>query len=230
MGRNGKMGLSIIIPTLNEAENIHNLLCYLKRLDYQAERIVADGGSSDDTVKKVGSLARIVSAPLGRGAQMNAGARIASGEILWFIHADCRPHPDSIRAIRSALADTRIVGGGFRYSLDISGFRYRLSEVTSNLKNRMLKLLFGDMGIFVRRGVFEKMGGYKEIPLMEDMDICRRMKKIGKIVILPLVMETSARRWIEEGWGKHSIRSWLLQSAWALGASPTFLAKWYQFK
>lgn len=230
MVRNGKIWLSIIIPTLNEAENIHNLLCYLRKLDSQAELIVADGGSSDDTVKKVGSLARIVSAPLGRGAQMNAGARIASGEIFWFIHADCRPHPDSIPAMRSALTDTRIIGGGFRYSLDISGFRFRLSETMSNLKNRVLKLLFGDMGIFIRRELFVKIGGYKEIPLMEDMDICRRLKKMGRIVILPVVMETSARRWVEEGWAKNSIRSWLLQSAWALGASPTFLARWYRFK
>ena len=224
------LAISVVIPTLNEGPQIQDLLQYLERLDPNLDLIVADGDSNDDTVERAQLLARVVPAPRGRGAQMNAGAEAATGEILWFIHADCRPHADSVKAIQQVLTDRSIVGGGFEYDLDQTGFRFRLTVTTSNLKNRILKWLFGDMGIFVRSEVFEQLGGYKEIPLMEDMDFCKRLKRMGKIVILPLRMQTSARRWLEEGWGKVSIRSWLLQTAWAVGVSPHWLARWYRFK
>lgn len=224
------VSVSIIIPTLNEAENIGPLLRYLTQLEPEAEFIVSDANSTDGTADRGRQMARIVPAPQGRGAQMNVGAKVATGDILWFIHADCRPHPDSFRALRSALEDASVVGGGFIYGLDHEGLRYRLTETLSNWKNRLLKLLYGDMGIFVRRTVFETMGGFKEIPLMEDMEFSRHLKQHGKIVILPLCMNTSARRWIEEGWLRNSVRSWLLQSAWVLGVSPHTLAKWYRFK
>jgi glycosyltransferase involved in cell wall biosynthesis len=115
--------LSIIIPTLNEAENIGPLLGYLRRLDPEAELIVSDADSSDGTAERGRPLARIVLAPPGRGVQMNAGARVASGEVLWFVHADCRPHPDSPRSLRDALSDPALVGGGFTYRLDCEGLR-----------------------------------------------------------------------------------------------------------
>ena len=161
---------------------------------------------------------------------MNAGAREATGQVLWFLHADCRPHPDSLTAIQGALADESIVGGGFEFNLDSPGLHYRLVERLSNLKNRMLKLLYGDMGIFVRADVFWRMDGFKEVPLMEDMDFSRRLKRMGKTTILPLTMRTSARRWRREGWLKNIVRNWLLQIAWTAGVSPNILAKWYRFK
>jgi glycosyltransferase involved in cell wall biosynthesis len=161
---------------------------------------------------------------------MNAGANVALGDVLWFLHADCQPHPDSIRAIRQALEDRAIVGGGFEYNLDHHGLFFRLTEVTSNLKNRLLKLLYGDMGIFVRRDIFRRMGGYRDIPLMEDMDFCKRLKRFGKIVILPQRIETSARRWVEEGIIAYLLRTQLLKIGWALGVAPDNLARWYQFK
>jgi hypothetical protein len=135
-----------------------------------------------------------------------------------------------MRALQEALADSSIVGGGFEYSLNCPGFRFRLSERLSNRKNRLLGLLYGDMGIFVRKDTFERMGGFKEIPLMEDMEFSKRLKKAGRIAILPPKMKTSARRWIDEGWVKNSVRSWLLQGAWAIGVSPRSLARWYPFE
>jgi len=221
--------VSVIIPTLNEEDYIITVLEYLLGLDSSLELIVADGGSSDDTVAKAQRLATVIQSPRGRGAQMNAGAKKAVGDVLWFIHADCRPHPQSIRAMLKALADPTVVGGGFQYVLNQPGFYLRAAETLSNLKNRLLRLLFGDMGIFVRREVFIQMSGYAEIPLMEDMDFCKRLKQFGKIVILPQKINTSARRWIEEGYIKNSLRSWILQSAWAMGVSPQTLAKWYKF-
>ncbi len=225
-----KLSISVIIPTLNEEENIDCLLNYLHQLDSMLELIVVDAGSTDRTVLKAKKLSKVIQSSQGRGIQMNVGATIAKEDVFWFIHADCRPHPTSIQAIRQALANENIVGGAFEYRLNHPGFKFRLAEMLSNYKNRSLKLLFGDMGIFVRRGIFERMGGYKDIPLMEDMDFSKRLKRLGKIVILQQKMDTSARRWIEEGYILSSIRSWTFQSAWAFGASPYTLAKWYRFK
>ena len=222
--------ISIIIPTLNEAQLIEKLLRDLKEFAPETELIVADGHSSDRTFEIASPLARTVLSPRGRGAQMNAGARRTTGQVLWFLHADCRPHPDSLTAIQAVMADESIVGGGFQYNLDSPGIHYRLAERMSNLKNRMLKLLYGDMGIFVRADVFWEMDGFKEVPLMEDMDFSRRLKRMGKTTILPLTMRTSARRWRREGWLKNIVRNWLLQIAWTAGVSPNILAKWYRFK
>lgn len=224
------LSVSVIIPTLNEEETIGELLRYLHRLEPSLELIVADAGSTDDTVEKAKLLATVVQSPPGRGAQMNTGARIASGDILWFLHADCRPHPASLEAMHQALSDAEIVGGAFEYNLDHQGFFFRLTEITSNAKNHLLKLIYGDMGIFVRRTVFDTMGGYREIPLMEDMDFCRRLKRQGKIVILPYRIDTSARRWLEEGVVKTWLRGYVLQIAWGLGVSPDKLAPWYSFE
>jgi len=221
--------ISVIIPTLNESATILSLLEYIQSMDATLEMIVSDAGSLDETAGLASRRATVVSAPRGRGVQMNVGAKVSSGEVLWFLHADTRPHPDSVIAIRHCLENPKVVGGGFRYCLDHPGFHFRAAEILSNLKNRALGLLFGDMGIFVRRTVFDSMQGYKAIPLMEDMDFSRRLKQHGEIAILPQTIHTSARRWIDDGFVKHSVRSWILQSAWALGVSPERLAKYYSF-
>lgn len=225
-----RFSISVIIPTRNEAENIEALLNYLHNLDSTLKIIVADAASTDSTVEKAKCLSKVVQSAKGRGVQMNEGARTATGDVLWFIHADCFPPPDSVDEIHRALNYPAVVGGGFEYALSHPAFRFRVVELLSNRKNRLLKWLFGDMGIFVRRDVFEQMGGYAEIPLMEDMDFCKRLKRYGKIWISPRRMKTSARRWIEEGYILNSLRSWTLQSAWVLGVSPDTLAKFYRFK
>jgi rSAM/selenodomain-associated transferase 2 len=194
------------------------------------ELIVADGGSTDGTVEIAEPLAKIMPSSRGRGVQMNTGARAARGEILWFLHADCLPHADSVREMDEVLSNAAVVGGGFEYNLNHPGLIFRLTEFFSNRKNRLLGLIYGDMGIFVRREIFEKMGGFGEIPLMEDMDFCRRLKKRGKIAIIRKRMNTSAKRWLEEGIVKNMMRNWLLQIAWFLGASPDLLGRYYRFK
>lgn len=223
------MNLSIIIPTRNESESIPALLKYLGSIAPEAERIVADGGSTDDTAELAAGEACVVHAATGRGIQMNAGARRARGSVLWFLHADCRPHPASVARMVAALEDPGVVGGAFEYALDHPHFYFRAVEFLSNRKNRLLKLFYGDMGIFVRKGVFEALGGYAEIPLMEDMDFCRRLKKRGRVTVLPCRMRTSARRWEQEGLVKTAVRNWALQIAWALGVSPEILSRYYRF-
>lgn len=223
------MTISIIIPTQNEEAHIKTLLNSLNNLGAFFEIIVVDGHSTDQTAALAGKFAKVIFSDLGRGRQMNVGAKEASGEVLWFIHADCLPHQQSVPAIKNILSDPEVVGGGFEYNLTAPGWMLRLSEFLSNRKNHLLQLIYGDMGIFVRREIFEKIGGYKEIPLMEDMEFCKDLKKEGKIVILPQRIDTSARRWLEEGIYKNMVRNWLLQIVWKLGAKPEFLAKFYPF-
>ncbi len=227
------LSVSVITPTLNEDARIADHVERLTTLDrgpgIDLDIIVADGGSTDRTVERVPPAARIVAGPRGRGAQMNAGAAEAAGDILWFVHADCRPHAASLPALGAALEDPAVAGGAFEYGLDEPGAYYRLVESLSNRKNRLLGQVFGDMGIFVRREVFRRMGGYREIPLMEDMDFGRRLRREGRIVILPQRIETSARRWREEGVAWNVLRNWALQAAWLMGADPARLARWYAF-
>ncbi|NIA31802.1 MAG: glycosyltransferase [Actinobacteria bacterium] len=221
--------ISIIIPTLNEAENIQHILKHVSTLDSNLELIVVDGNSSDDTVEKAAPYARVIQSAKGRAVQMNAGAKVAGGDIFWFLHADCLPHQDSIKAMREALKDPEIVGGAFEYSFDHPSLYFRITEFTSNLKNHFLHTFYGDMGIFVHKSVFEEMGGYAEIPLMEDMEFCKQLKKRGKIIILRPRILTSARRWLDEGIARNVFRNWALQIAYSLGASPQTLTRWYTF-
>jgi rSAM/selenodomain-associated transferase 2 len=222
--------VSAIVPTLNEEAEIVKLLTCLHGLrDSALDIIVADGCSSDGTRSRAAQLARVITASRGRASQMNAAARVARGQVLWFLHADCRPHPESLRAIRRALVDPEVVGGAFAYALDAPGAIYRVAEVLSNWKNRALGLFFGDMGIFVRAEVFRRIGGYTDLPLMEDMDLCRRLKRVGRSVILPQKIMTSARRWRSEGAMRNIVRNWAFQIAWGLGASPHVLARHYSF-
>ncbi len=193
------------------------------------EIIVVDGGSTDGTIEIAAAHVRVYKAPRGRGIQMNTGTRFARGDVYWFIHADCFPHSNSLNAILQTLKNRHIAGGGFEYILDSPGWIYRISEILSNRKNRKLNWLFGDMGIFVRKEVFDQMGGFRSYEVLEDMDFCKRLKNHGMITILPLPMTTSARRWKQEGPVKNITRNWFLQFAWSLGISPTWLAKWYQF-
>jgi rSAM/selenodomain-associated transferase 2 len=223
------LSVSVVVPTLNEEEKIGSFLAHVCGLEPGLDVIVADGGSSDGTVGAARAFAKVISAPRGRGAQMNAGAREASGDVLWFLHADTRPHPGSLQAMRGVLEKPEVAGGAFEYNLDHPGRFFRITESVSNRKNQVCKLFFGDMGIFVRRTVFERMGGFREFPLMEDMDLCKRLKEQGSIEIIPLRINTSVRRWLDEGILKNLIRNWVLQLLWKLGVSPHTLARWYSF-
>jgi rSAM/selenodomain-associated transferase 2 len=219
--------ISAIVPTLNEAALIGGLIRRLGALRPEPEIVVVDGGSEDDTVALASGAALVVRAPRGRAAQMNAGARAASGGVLWFLHADCLPSERSTRLILECLSDPEVVGGGFRWGLDGSRWYYPAVTAAAHAKNKLRGSLFGDMGIFVRRDAFEELGGYAEIPIFEEVELNRRLKRLGRTVILDEVLPSSDRRLRERGPVRSFIENDVLKVAYALGLSPERLRRFY---
>lgn len=223
-------GISIIIPTLNEEARIGGLLTHLKRIAPGAELIVVDGGSVDRTRSVARESAQVLQAPRGRGVQMNFGAKAAGGEVFWFLHADCLPDIGCVAALLETLKNPDVVGGAFEYGLDEQGWIFRGAEALSNRKNRALKRIYGDMGIFVRRQVFFELGGYGERRLMEDYEFGKRLKQAGEIRILAPTIMTSARDWRREGPLRKLIKDRLIKTGYNLGVSGDRLYEWYYGK
>jgi rSAM/selenodomain-associated transferase 2 len=220
--------LSIIVPILNEAKGIEPFLKHLLELDGDYEVIVVDGGSEDGTAEIASRYVQVISAERGRAKQMNAGARETRGEVLLFLHADCRLPRGAIEAVEDALADTAYVGGCFTLSLDEDGLIYRLISLLTSLRMRLTCRMTGDEGIFVRREVFERMGGFREMALMEDWEFSGRLRSYGKVRQLPLKITASARRW--KRWGVWRT-FWLMQKLkllYFLGVPPAELRKLYE--
>ncbi len=218
--------LSIIMPTLNEEGTIEQtLLPLVGRTDIEV--IIADGGSADETVSIARRLgARIVLARLGRGRQMNAGAALASGEILLFLHADTKLPANFKCAIWSAL-NHDAVAGAFRLRIDDPRTALRWIEWGANLRSQFLQMPYGDQGLFVRAELFHQLGGFSNWPLMEDYELCRRLRKHGRIVLTTESACTSARRWNKVGICRTTLINQLTVAAFHFGVSPQRLARWY---
>lgn len=220
--------VSIVIPTLNEAENISGLMARLRTCFPGVEIVVADGGSGDGTTERVESPAKVVSSERGRARQMNAGARAASGDILWFLHADCWPAETSVDLILKTLDDPAVVGGGFRWGLIGSKWYYGICTSLAHVKNKMRRSLFGDMGIFVRREVFDRLGGYADdLPICEEIEFNRRLKRAGKTVVLDEILLSSDRRLLRQGPLWAFLKNDLIKLGFAIGVSPQALKKLY---
>jgi len=221
--------LSIVIPALNEAANLARLLPDLVVREPRAEVLVVDGGSDDDSravVARVPSV-RWLSGPRGRARQMNAGARAAQGEILLFLHADTSLPAGAGAAILGALGDPAAVGGRFDVQLDSRRLLLVLTAWLMNRRSRLTGISTGDQGIFVRRAVFDALGGYPDIPLMEDVELTRRLKRCGRLAALGLCVTTSARKWEDEGIVRTIVLMWTLRLLYALGVPPARLHRWY---
>ena len=216
----------MVIPTLNEAENVGALLERLSRTPGVSEVVVSDGGSTDGTQRIVSfSGARLVEAEPGRGAQLRAGAGEASGDVLLFLHADVVPPGDLAAQIEGAL-DLGCVGGNFRLRYPQGGALGRWLEALAPFY-RKLGRYYGDSGIFVRTSVHDEIGGFPQIPIMEDMVFARRLEAAGKTAYLPGPMVSASRRW--KGRPARTLLLWaFMQSAFALGASPHELARFYR--
>lgn len=219
--------ISVIIPALNEDSIIASTLEALRPLA-PTEVIVVDGGSTDHTREIVARTdATLTSSARGRAEQMNHGARLARGDVFLFLHADTQPPPSAISEIRSALEDPRCVGGRFDVRLEGNHRIYGLIGALINLRSRLTKVATGDQAIFVRREVYEEIGGFPNLPLIEDIAFSRYLKKKGKVACLKSRVATSARRWEREGIWQTVLRMWALRLLYLAGVSPFRLKRFY---
>lgn len=223
--------LSIVIPVLDERPHIAARLAALAPARAQGtEVIVVDGGSKDGTLEAASALCdRVIEAPRGRAAQMNAGAAQAAGDILLFLHADTSLPPDVLRLIGEALAGGRAWG---RFDVEIEG-RSRLLPLVAALMNErsaLTGIVTGDQAMFVRRVAFEAVGGFPDIPLMEDIAISRALKRIGRPARVRARVRTSGRRWDERGALRTIALMWRLRMEYFFGAHPNALALRYGYR
>jgi rSAM/selenodomain-associated transferase 2 len=213
---------------LNESQAIAATLRAVRAGAPSAEIIVVDGGSIDNSRELARGLCDILlTAPRGRGCQMNRGAAAASGDVLAFVHADTRVPPTFAEDINTALRDSAIVGGRFDVELDEPGALYRALGRLISLRSRLSRVCTGDQVIFVRRAIFEKLGGFREIQLCEDLDFARRLKRAGSVACLRARVITSARRWRSQGVLRTVVLMWIIKIVFLLGFSPRWLRRRY---
>jgi rSAM/selenodomain-associated transferase 2 len=226
---NGKpVKLSIIIPCLNEGKHLERCLRELQPLRAAGhELIVVDGGSEQYLIGKMENHVDMFlrSAP-GRARQMNCGASYASGEIYWFLHADCTIVEGLDKAILATAGDSASWG---RFNVRLSGAHplFRIIEALMNWRSRLSGIATGDQGIFVHNLLFKQVGGFPQQPLMEDIEISRRLKRLARPACLPGPLLTSSRRWESRGIVRTILLMWLLRFAYWLGANPRFLSRLY---
>lgn len=232
MGEPLVKAFSIILPVLNEAAIIGAALDHVEALggSDRCECVVVDGSPDGTTIKAVaGRRAHCMTAPRGRARQMNAGAAAAAGEVLIFLHADTRLPPNALDLIDGVMNGQGILGGAFDLRIGSERWGLRLIARIASLRSRLTRIPYGDQAIFIGRDAFHRMGGYAEIPLMEDVEIMRRIKRAGgRIGFIAEPVVTSARRWEEEGILYGTLRNWTLLSAYILGVPPEKLVKYYR--
>ncbi|MBC7839043.1 MAG: TIGR04283 family arsenosugar biosynthesis glycosyltransferase [Nitrospiraceae bacterium] len=231
------MPISVIIPTLNEERAITPTLAHTATLGFD-ELIVVDGGSTDTTPARLESyrlnmqssaLSPVywVTAPPGRARQMNEGAKAGRGEVFLFLHADTQLPQDAKAVIDTVLADQQMVGGRFDVQFDHPSMWGPMISKTMNWRSRMSGLATGDQALFVRRSVFEQMGGFTDMPLMEDIEFSRRLKRKGRTAALTATVTTSFRRWEQQGPLRTIFLMGTLRFLYWVGMSPHTLSRWY---
>jgi rSAM/selenodomain-associated transferase 2 len=217
--------LSIIIPALDEAALIAAAVRHARAFGL-AEVIVADGGSLDATVEAAEEAgAKVVLARRGRAAQQNAGAAAAMGDTFVFLHADTRLPPGAMGRITEILADPGVSLGAFRLGFDRDDFGTRFLVFGADLRMRLFALPYGDQALFLRRESFERLGGFRDVPIMEDLCLVRRAKRFGRVVIAPERVQTSPRRYDRNGLLRNMLMNWVGASLFALGAPPERLVR-----
>jgi rSAM/selenodomain-associated transferase 2 len=223
------MRFSIIIPVLNEESVLEQQLVQLSErcIGHECELLIVDGGSSDGTLAIGNVYGRVIAAPRGRASQMNAGAACACGDVLLFLHADTYLPADAFSAIERALAASHVVGGAFRICFNCERWPYRLVAFSTNLRSRLRTLFTGDQAYFIRASSFKAVGGYPDQPLMEDLEIIARLRQIGKVVLLPQYVRTSARRHERDGLVRTILLMWRLRILYRFGTSPAHLQRMY---
>jgi uncharacterized protein len=219
--------VTLVIPVLLDADAASALLASLPA-SADLEIIVVDGAADPKLRATMAShpAATLRQSGVGRARQMNAGAAGSTGEWLLFLHADSVLPPDWLPALVGLEDD--VLGGWFQFRLDDSAWQARVIEWLTRWRVRHLQLPYGDQGLFVRRRVFDELGGYRDLPFMEDVEFVRRLVRAGRVSELPLPLRTSSRRWRGEGWFRRSGKNLALVSLYLLGVSPFRLARWYR--
>ncbi|MGQ0846319.1 MAG: TIGR04283 family arsenosugar biosynthesis glycosyltransferase [Sporichthyaceae bacterium] len=219
--------VSIVVPVLDEAPIVAESLSRLRRDFPDCELVVVDGGSRDGTADLARPFAPVVLAERGRARQLNAGAAHCSGEVLWFVHVDTAPDPAALAQLRAALADPRVLGGGLRLRFDRRSPALNFLAWSSNLRARRLHLVFGDQAMFVRRDVFDALGGFPDLALMEDLELSRRLARRGRLAVLPAPCVASARRLEAQGTWRMIGYMQYLKVLYLLGADPAGIERRY---
>lgn len=220
--------VSVVVPALNEGATLGALLGDLGHLEVPHEVIVADGGSTDDTVTVCRAHgAEVAVSRRGRGTQLRAGAAMAEAPLLCFIHADARLDGAARREIERLASHAEEGAWAFRLRIASTRRAYRLVERGVNLRSRLLSLPYGDQGLVISRGWYDAVGGFADVPIMEDVMIARALRAVGGISLLPASVTVSARRWEREGVLRRSVRNLWLLGRFLAGSTPGALAAGY---
>jgi len=216
----------VIIPTLNEAKVIADTIRSL-RYQLPGEIIVVDGGSADATVAEARAADRLLAGSPGRALQMNAGAAVATGNLLLFLHADCTLEAGALADAARLLTKPGILGGCFSMSIPVAGWPYRLIEASAAARVRLTGLAYGDQGLFLRRTDFERLGGFPPLAFMEDVFFSRRLRNRGRVIVSGKRIVVAPRRWQRVGLVRQTLRNWSLTALAAAGIHPDSLARFY---
>lgn len=220
------MRISIIIPTLNEEACLKETLENLRQQSPH-EIIIADGGSTDRTLKIARHADKVISSIKGRANQMNAGAAIATGDILLFLHADCQLEEKALLQVPRFLRRPSIVAGCFQMQVSETGALFRSIDYCATLRAKLFGMIYGDQGMFLFRSMFERAGKFPSVRFMEDVLLSRSLAKFGRIFVIPKKIYVSSRRWQKVGLVRQTLRNWSLTALASGGVHPDDLARYY---
>ena len=218
--------ISVVIPTLNEASCLGDTLRRL-RAQRPHEILVADGGSTDATCAIACDADRVLHAPRGRAAQMNHAVAVASGDLLLFLHADCAIEEGALAEAEAILRRRDVAAGCLRMTVTTSGWVFRLIDACATARVRLTGLIYGDQGLFVRRELFERLGGFPPLRFMEDVFLSRLLRRVGRMVVAAKRIFVSPRRWEHAGIVRQTLRNWTLTALASAGVHPDRLAAFY---
>jgi rSAM/selenodomain-associated transferase 2 len=223
--------ISVIMPVLNESVNLQRAIDSTQPSD-NIEVIIVDGGSTDDTCQVAAARGiKVIVSPPGRSKQMNLGAAAATGDILLFLHGDSRLPEGFDQLIRQVMSgDQPPIAGAFRLGIEAPQASLRWVERGVNWRSQVCQMPYGDQGIFLRAKVFKEIGGFPDLPIMEDFELMRRLRQQGKILIVPQPVMTSARRWLQKGILKTTVINQLMVLGYLGGVSPARLVELYRRK